>query len=91
MELNGALSNPRVVLEVSGLVTRHARLLAKAVVSPRKPRAVPAGLPPVLRSVTQVLEAAGGPMRVRRHSPVVREHARKVNLIRVTQDVPIGR
>ena len=90
MELSGALSNPRVVLEVSGLVTRHARLLAKAVVSPRKPRAVPAGLPPVLRCVTQVLEAAGGPMRVRDiHRSC--ESARTVNLIRVTQDVPIGR
>ena len=34
---------------------------------------------------------AGRPDESQRHSPVVREHARTVNLIRVTQDVPIGR
>ena len=65
MELNGALSNPRALLEVSGLGAWHARLVAKAGVSPRKPRAVAEGVPPVLRLVTQVLEAAGSPMSIR--------------------------
>ena len=64
MELNGALSNPRALREVSGLEARYARLVAKAAVYPAKARAAPEGIPPVLRLVTRVLEAAGGPMSI---------------------------
>ena len=63
MELNGALSNPRAILEVSGLVAQHARLVAKAVLSPRVQRPIPAGIPPVAAIVSGVLADAARPMR----------------------------
>ena len=66
MELNGALSNPRVAVELPRLSALRDELLRKALVNPREPRPVPAkARPSVLETVTLVLERAGEPMRAR--------------------------
>jgi len=63
MELNGALSNPQAALEVSRLRKRWARLVKKAVESPRSPTPIPARTPPVSEIVSRVLADAVRPMR----------------------------
>jgi hypothetical protein len=65
MELNGALSNPRVGVEFRKLGTLREELLCRASANPREPRPVPAKVSPVLETVTLVLEPAGEPMRAR--------------------------
>jgi hypothetical protein len=65
LELNGALSNPRIGVELSRFGALHDELLRKALANPREPRPVPAKVSPVLETVTLVLELAGKPMRAR--------------------------
>ena len=65
MELNGALSNPRLQLELPRLGVRHTELLADAEAFPLGPRALPRSIAPVLSTVTRVLESAERPMRAR--------------------------
>jgi len=64
MELNGALSNPRALLELPRLNNLIADLRRRALASPRAPREASLGPPPVLATVTIVLELAGVPLRV---------------------------
>ena len=64
MELNGALSNPRLQLELPWLNTVYARFLAKSMAAPRTPRPLPPSSPPVLVAVSHVLEVANGPLHV---------------------------
>ena len=63
MELNGARSNPRLQVELPRLGEILEVLRRKAVVTPRRPRMAPASAPPVVSTLTQVLETAGKPMR----------------------------
>ena len=63
MELSGAFSNPRPQLELPRLGEIFEELQGTATVSPRQPRTVPPAQPPVLATVTTVLELAGQPMR----------------------------
>lgn len=65
MEDNGALSNPRARVEFDRLVDLCSRLRQEAADNPRRPRAVPPRLSPVLKLVSLVLERADGPMRAR--------------------------
>jgi hypothetical protein len=65
MELNGALSNPRVQLELPKLRSLRASLLRQAVHSPRPPTVVRRTRTPVLETVTRALTAATRPMRAR--------------------------
>ena len=65
LELNGALSNPRVAVDLVRLGALHDELLAKALVNPREPRSTPAKVSPVLETVTLVLDSAEEPMRGR--------------------------
>ncbi len=60
MEDNGARSNPQARVELSRLAELHVRLLAKAAVNRILPRSAPPRLPPVLETVTWVLEQAFG-------------------------------
>jgi len=62
---NGARSNPRAGVELSRLGALHDELLRKAVANPREPRTAPAGVSPVLETVSLVLERAGKPMSAR--------------------------
>ena len=65
MELNGALSNPRLGVELSRLSAARARLLCKAAANHLKPRPVPARPAPVLETITRVLRRENRPMRTR--------------------------
>ena len=65
MDHNGARSNPRLQVELARLGELHGRLLRKAVLHPRQPRAVPAKRSLVVEAVTLVLARADGPMRAR--------------------------
>ena len=62
---NGARSNPRLQVELSRLGGMCEALRRKAVVEPSRPRTAPPSAPPVLSTITEVLELAGGPMRAR--------------------------
>ena len=64
MELNGALSNPRAVLELSRLNTVYAGLIANSMTAPRSPRPLPPSSPPLLAAVAHVLGVTHGPLPV---------------------------
>ena len=67
MELNGALSNPRVVLELLALFELKLKVLSRKR-APKKfsPRVLPRTRVPLLATITQVLELANTqPMRVK--------------------------
>src|SRR5713226_3929868 len=63
MEDNGARSNPQARVELARIAELCGRLLAKAAKSPALPRSAPPKLPPVLETVTRVLEQADRPLR----------------------------
>ncbi len=65
MELNGALSNPRVQVELKRLGTTRDRLATRAKKAPRHARPLTMRQGVVLETVTLVLEHAEGPMRAR--------------------------
>ena len=65
MELNGALSNPRVSVELSRLDVLYEDLFSRARADPREPRPAPRHAGGVLATVTRVLEKAEHPMRAR--------------------------
>jgi len=65
LELNGALSNPRAVVELSRLRDVQERLLQKAAANPIEPKSAPARPSPVLETITRVLELESRPMRAR--------------------------
>jgi hypothetical protein len=64
MELNGALSNPRLGAELPRLIEVRGRLVQEAEADPRRPRPAPVRRTPVLETITRVLEREGRPMRV---------------------------
>jgi hypothetical protein len=64
MELNGALSNPRAVLELSRLSTVYAGLIANSMTASRSPRPLPPSSPPLLAAVAHVLGVTHGPLPV---------------------------
>jgi hypothetical protein len=65
VELNGALSNPRLGVELSRLSAVGDRLLRKAAANPLKPRPIPSRPKPVLETITFVLRRENRPMRAR--------------------------
>jgi hypothetical protein len=65
MELNGALSNPRLAVELGCLGALHEDLLLRAEADPRQPRPPPPKTSRVLETVTLVLELAERSMRTR--------------------------
>jgi hypothetical protein len=65
VELNGALSNPRVQLELPKLAARREALLRQRADGPKQPRPIARRPAPVLETVTQVLDATKAPMRAR--------------------------
>ena len=64
MELNGALSNPRTLLELPRLVALLHDLRGRSSAIPGAPRNVPTKLPPVLETVATVLDLARAPLRI---------------------------
>lgn len=80
MELNGALSNPRLLLELSRLCLLHALLLGESTARPLKPRPILRGRRPVLDAVTRVLEMADRPMRAREIQIAAQELASEILL-----------
>ena len=65
MELNGALSNPRLGVELPRLTAVKEGLVRKAAANPRKPRSAPKRPAPVLEAITRVLRCEDRPMRTR--------------------------
>ena len=64
MELNGALSNPRLQLELHRLHELHGRLLARAALRPCSVRLAAPRMSPVLVTITTVLGLTRQPMRI---------------------------
>jgi hypothetical protein len=65
VELNGALSNLQLGVELGRLGTLRESLLLKTAADPREPRSAPVRVSPVLETVTIVLKRAERPMRAR--------------------------
>ena len=65
MELNGALSNPRLQLELPRLCALYVRLHGLAMSNPRDPLPPKPRVGAVVGAINSVLELADGPMRVR--------------------------
>jgi hypothetical protein len=63
--LNGALSNPRVQLELLELAARRDSLLGRLRKAPRRFTAAPAKPCRILQAVTTVLAASDQPVRAR--------------------------
>ena len=67
MELNGAFSNPRVLLEIPKLAALSHKLLEKARLRRKSAvdrRRMPRTYVPIARTITQVLTLANEPMSV---------------------------
>src|SRR5438094_8604260 len=65
MEDNGARSNPQGKVELARLADLCCRLRVQAAQEPRRPRAAPPRVSPVLETVALVLERADRPMRAK--------------------------
>jgi hypothetical protein len=65
MELNGALSNPRVAVELRALIPLRERLLELTSDNPRRfRRPVPSRALPISDTITAVLRLAEEPMKI---------------------------
>ena len=64
VELNGALSNPRLAVELRDLAPLRERLLGSAACNPRRSRPAPGRKLPILDTVKAVLQFAGQPMTI---------------------------
>jgi hypothetical protein len=65
MELSGALLNPRLEVELPGLVQLHEELASRETAPRAAERALRRRQGSVLDAVTNALQRAGGPLRVR--------------------------
>ena len=65
LELSGALSNPRLGVELFRLTGVHKRLVQRAAIERRTPGSAPERPAPVLETITRVLESERRPMRTR--------------------------
>jgi hypothetical protein len=64
VELNGALSNPCVEVELQKLGNLREKLLELAASDPRLPRAIPPRALPVSDTIAAVLQLVGRPMTI---------------------------